>query len=51
MQLELNPMAFYYLLKTIKQLFKEIILFRVQIEVIPVSMLLKVCIFLEIFSK
>ena len=40
MQLELRPKAFYYLLKTMKQVFKEIMLFKVQIEVIPVYILL-----------
>lgn len=41
-QLELSPRAFCYLLKTIKQLLSDIILFKVQIDVIPVYILLNV---------
>lgn len=40
MQLELKPIAFYSFVKTMKQLFSEIILFNVHIDVIPVYMLL-----------
>lgn len=40
MQLELSPMSFSYLLKRMKQLLREMRLVRVQMEVMPVSMLL-----------
>jgi hypothetical protein len=42
MQLELSPMSFSYLLKRMKQLLREMRLVRVQMEVMPVSMLLYV---------
>jgi len=50
-QLELSPIAFSSLLNTMKQLFREVILFRVHIDVIPVYILLYVWTFRLILSK